>query len=730
MTNTGKLFTHTIRNDFPILIFGSIISFFLASVLMSGWPTGLHPNFSYPYSFTGDSVGAQNLIQRALDERWFFQNWRTGYPFGSNHLDFPSSDTGTIFALKVIGVLAGNSFVVAYNLFYLITFSLSFSFTYIFFRRYDISKPYSFVAGLVYAFASFHFQRIGHYFYISYFIIPLAFYLLGSLFTAASKRQRAITNISLATCSCFGAYYSIFLALLFLIAGFWSWFRTESFRLFSRIFFGALAVLFGLLINISPSLIYRAEQGKNVTVAARGANESEIYGLKITQMLLPRIDHRAPILANISKSYASQFPLVNENHTANLGLIGSVGFLFSLVGAFILLSGKRTPPILALSFCMIFFGVLFTTVGGGASILSLLVSSQVRGWNRISIVILFLTIYVFFYVFEMMYRRITNSYFASIFLIFSSVSIAFISLYDQTTSPCIACNKQLEFSFEDESDLVHKIENALPQGSAILQLPYLSFPESGGLHSLGDYDLLKPYLLSKHLRLSFGGMRGRDGDNFFARLASEPMDRQIEVASRLGFSAISVDRRGYKDSGAEIITLLNASPLISPVNLKSSNKTVVLYKIKSHGPLIPDGTSSEKIYAQSGMIKYDGLHYSGSTLAELPLQVGVFKGTTIVGNGNAGALFYGPYRKIRPGNYRLRVFGRAPTSPGSWIDVVDRQGSVQFGKFSLYPFKQAEVNILIDELIKIDQGAVNLEVRIHVEAGSDIEVSGYELLRN
>ncbi len=46
--------------------------------------------------------------------------------------------------------------------------------------------------------------------------------------------------------------------------------------------------------------------------AQRGPAESEIYGLKITQMLLPTTGHRIRHIAKFKSKYDSSAPLINK----------------------------------------------------------------------------------------------------------------------------------------------------------------------------------------------------------------------------------------------------------------------------------------------------------------------------------------------------------------------------------------------------------------------------------
>lgn len=42
--------------EWKFWVAGAILSFMLASVLLSGWPTGLIPSLSYPFSYDGDGL--------------------------------------------------------------------------------------------------------------------------------------------------------------------------------------------------------------------------------------------------------------------------------------------------------------------------------------------------------------------------------------------------------------------------------------------------------------------------------------------------------------------------------------------------------------------------------------------------------------------------------------------------------------------------------------------------
>jgi phosphoglycerol transferase len=122
---TSHLSVSTVmRSDWRWWLFGAISSFLLASILMSGCPTGLFPNLDYPFKYSGDELSHSMQAQRAM-EGWIFDNLRSGYPFGSNNLDFTGADSGNIQILKKIGLVSGE-FQTTLSLYFLISFSVTF----------------------------------------------------------------------------------------------------------------------------------------------------------------------------------------------------------------------------------------------------------------------------------------------------------------------------------------------------------------------------------------------------------------------------------------------------------------------------------------------------------------------------------------------------------------------------------------------------------------------------
>ena len=110
-------------------------------------------------------------------------------------------------------------------------------------------------------------------------------------------------------------HYAFFACFFLIIAGVSASFIKKN--IYHLMVAGILiaVISFGVLVIISPSIIYKYNRGENKEVTQRHPGESELYGMKITQLLLPVYAHRLTQLAELTHRYDADAPLVNENVT-------------------------------------------------------------------------------------------------------------------------------------------------------------------------------------------------------------------------------------------------------------------------------------------------------------------------------------------------------------------------------------------------------------------------------
>ncbi|MCB1498080.1 MAG: hypothetical protein KDJ86_20010 [Bauldia sp.] len=595
---------HYARDDWKLWIPGAILAFLLASVLMSGWPGGLIPNIAYPYAYQKDFLFHSWIAQRQI-EGWVFDNVRSGYPFGSTFLDFPIPDTAHLLIFKIISLFT-DRYYSSINIFFLLSFPIVYISSYIVSRAFGLNRWLATASSVLFTFLPFHFLRLGHTFYTWYFCIPIFFYIAWRLFDAnpvpLSRFKISfyvISAICLFIISSFGVYYTLFGIITLGISSVASAIRFgfKSNFVIGIIFVALVSI--GVIINVSPNLAYRYANGLNTEAVYRSPAAAETYGLKLIQLIYPRSSHRIEAARKYIDNYNTTHPLVNENKTSSLGLIGALGFAGGLLALLFISSGSTVDRRIAFFAINIFWLFLFGTIGGLGAVFSDLVTSMIRSWNRISVFIAFASFSVLFLLIQMVCTKGLSTRGAKVAIAAASFVLVAIGLFDQTSSYCERCQLATKEEFRTDRNFIREIERTLPNASAVYQLPYMPFPETPPLHNLNSYVLSMGFANSKTLRWSYGGIEGRAGDHFYRSLATEPVEKQIDVVRRLGFRGIYIDRRGYADHGDAIVDQFTRA-LGYPPKLVRSDRQVAFFAIEPFEDVDLDGLSDEAIMQKAG----------------------------------------------------------------------------------------------------------------------------------
>jgi len=577
------------KSDRWTMTIGAFCTFIMANVLMSGFSAIFMPNTKYPYSYSRDGLPTLALAKR-LGEGWVYQNPRSGYPFGSNNLDYPIPDVGSLSVLKILVTLF-RSPVAAVNIYFLLGFSLTFIASYAVLRKFDVNRLLSVVASTLFVFLPFHFLRLSHLFYTWYFVVPIYFLLAYRIYLGVGLVSQArlksiewvwLILLSLGVSS-FGVYYTMFGMLTILVAGI---IRSVEYRQISG-FLNAIRIsmmfFVSLVIFVIPNLVHQHLNGRNLDAAVRGPEGGEIYALKLTQLLLPKPDHIISFLGNITQQYNARFPLVNENSKVTLSLIGSLGFVFLLVRSIFRSGGSKKHSQIDLLAPVVIVLFLFGTIGGFGSLSTTIFLSYIRAWNRISIFIAFGSIAASVLVVQLLLNRFCSPARLRALMPLVASFLLVVGIVDQTSPPCLECQSDIGFAYEGDHAFVGELERILPQNSAVYQLPYMPYPEVPPLQNLETYAHLFGFIHSSHLRWSYGGMKGREGDLFFRELSKEDIVNQIKFVRNLGFEAVYINGRGYSDSGVEIMTQVTQI-LGKPILTHEDGRSAV-YQISNASPV-------------------------------------------------------------------------------------------------------------------------------------------------
>ncbi|PZO62688.1 MAG: hypothetical protein DI635_10925 [Pseudoxanthomonas suwonensis] len=515
---------------------------------------------SVPLSYDGDSLQYGYIIQSFAHSGGLSDIGNAGAPFGTQNVDFPNGDLGN---LTLAALLFAGGYGLGFNLFLLLSVALTAFSGYAIALRCRLTPRAAFLTALAFALLPFHFQRIGHLFYTNYTAAAVSLWLSLRLVSPLLDRSRKgirqatgllVIGLACAWCATTGVYYAFFTCIVLATAALVQSARTKSFHPGLRAAAMIALIVLCTTAQLLPTALNNRQNGPNAQVGKRSMVESELYALKISQMLLPVHAHRLDFAAKARESYDSQALNVNENGTSTLGALGSAGFLIALLMLFVPNLRERFPPSQQLCAVLAAVLTLYATMGGFGSLFALFVSPQIRSINRLSPFIALFSLIVAAGTLQMVWHHVVERRphwrSATPTLL---VALSVLVVLDQV-SPSFRQSRELRETtakrYADDYAFARKLASMLQPGSRVMQLPYTPYPEAPD--PLGSYTQFRNSLHAPDLDWSHGAMRGRPEANWLAEISALPPDAFVDVIQALGFSALVLDKRAFSQQMGEV----------------------------------------------------------------------------------------------------------------------------------------------------------------------------------
>lgn len=547
--------------------------------------------FDVPFTYEGDGLEYNLLTKTMIETGWWLENPMVGAPDKLEMYDYPVGNNLDFLIMKIMSVFSGN-YAVVMNMYYILGFFLTAFCSLFVFRQIRITYPVAIFGSILYSFLYYHFCRLGHFNLVSYYMIPLIILVIlwicqGEHLFIRRKRKndsdsgfeciitsKGIISLIIILITSTQSYYSFFAILLLFIATLWS--ASKSFDLVSLTNGVITGVLLALcvMLNKLPSLLYYLSKGPSFALKYRYSNETEVYGLKLIQLILPTPGHNIPFLSDIAQKYTEYRPLVNENVSATLGTIGTTGFLILLLWIF--LRGwqplqkylKERSIVLDHLSLLTISAVLIGTIGGFSAIIAQFFP-EIHAYNRISLYIAFFAILAITLILQLIFEQFrTKSYFCSLFLVLLLLILTF-GVYDQVPATyALKAGSDREKEFFTQDEFFSQIEKEMPSGSSVFILPDTGgFPNSGSQLKVKDLDSLKPYLHTRNIKWSYPTMRDRFWDNWQIDVSNSVPKDILGHLFITEFSGLLIDGYGYPDGGTDIVhmftNLTGVNPLMS-----------------------------------------------------------------------------------------------------------------------------------------------------------------------
>ncbi len=547
------------------------------ALVFQPWSARLSVPFSY--SNGGDAHFHLTLLKTICETGWYLVNPNLGAPGVMDLHDFPCIETGMVLLGRLLAVFSKDPFIIA-NVYFAMAFVLILWSALYVLRALGVSDSIAVATSLLYAFAPYHvWHGATHPHLSSYYSIPLAVLVAlwlsrGEPVLVGQGARRLPSLVACVLISLGGPYYGAFGLYLLAVGGLIGWLRRPD---WGRAIDALLPVgLIGFLLaaQLVPHWLYWYRNGANPVASFRPVDSVRLLGLRFYHLLKPVTGHRLPWLRDpnleqLRERVGNVLHLYDDTYneaviTAPLGVVAGVGFVVLLIVS--VARPIRIPFMQRVTWLRDLAGLnlaalLLVQSGGLGELIALNLTTKIRAYNRMSIVIAFLSLSTLAVLAqECRSRRWGGRWFPIVLGL-----VVVLGLSDQIPPGALPDHARDAAMFESDREFVGLIEAALPPDSQIFQLPPNSFPEFGIHFEMPDYSLFRGYLHSKRLRWSFGALRGRATERWQSSLAPLPAPALVDRLREAGFAGIYVNRRGHQGRGVTLereLTRELGSPLV------------------------------------------------------------------------------------------------------------------------------------------------------------------------
>ncbi|MEA9984431.1 hypothetical protein [Subtercola sp. RTI3] len=524
-----------------------------------------------------DQVLHYQIFSSAMHTFPYFPNSQLGFPAVQNLFFAPLFDLWSAIEVWVLSAVLPNG-IYALNIYNLLSFFAVGFTAYAFFRALTLRRLTSVVFGVAFALIPYHFYQLqlGHPFLSNYWAVPLSGILvlmvagertdpfsawIGRATTRSMRRARRWVPI-LVLCALVAwtqSYYFVFACLI--VGGIWAvklvlsfvtsggWRRAAWPTVTTFVLVGLVGVQLAVLsLNLGDRF--------STYFTARLAIESELYGGKVMNLLLPSSTSGFPLLAKPSIDYDATSTVLTTTESAVTATLVTIALILALATLLVRLLRSYGPAGTATTRLQRFtlddrVGVLlaalvgaflFFVVSGLGALIAFAVTPEIRAWTRMSVVISLFALGILAIFFDSLVRR-------GWIRVVALAAVALFAGVDQLAG--IQASYPIQATDDvAQREIAAKTDSLLGPGCGVVELPLKSFPESGNIGKMGDYDEALPYIYDEKsdLEWSYGAVAGTHSADFWYGV-TDPSVFASKVESSKA-CAILVDTYAYSDSGA------------------------------------------------------------------------------------------------------------------------------------------------------------------------------------
>lgn len=543
-------------------------------------------SLSYPTDYSGDSYEVLARI-KAVSEGNLLplhsqQVARLGAPFLADWNAYPTPDKPLMLLVgglvKLFGLYPGANLALL-----LAQVSAVVAFYWVA-RRMRAGREWAWMGALLFAFTYHSFIRgLAHFSFVFTWTVPLG--LLAVWLVAGSKRLgsgKAETWFCIAASALIGTHNPYFLFFWLQLLALALFIQALGPRRKANLFVGTAALLtsvFFFFVAHAEHWLFVAEP-RGLPLLARNYGGTERYALKAVEMFIPPAGHSWSWFGFFGERYGRWSDWRGEAFLPYVGVLGILAFVWLGIETAYRFSKKRPLPGHTVSILWI---LSYSSIGGVTNILALFISFHLfRATNRAAIFIS--AILLFFLVFRL--TRLSVRW-PRWLRWTSALGLAAVGVWDQMPpKQPRELRQQMANMVDEDRSLGRQLEEALPTGAMVFQLPVLDFPEVVPPWRLSDYEHFRLYLNTQDLRFSYGSAKFRSQGRWQHDVEQLPLKQLVRRLEDCGFSALYINRKGYEDQAARLLAKLEELGYKRRLSGKLGNQVVVFLHPDAH-PLLP-----------------------------------------------------------------------------------------------------------------------------------------------
>lgn len=535
-----------------------------------------------------------------------------GYPFGLDTAYFPDSAWIQILGARAITWLTSTVFF-GVNAVYVLSFAVAAIAAWLACRLASVPRVLSILIAVAYTAIPTHWFRIDHAWLATMYSLPVALAIALIVLTGRldqgqssgilSRREWTLACMLLCVVLALsGLYYTFYGLLLIALAVVFRFSKAPGHRAWLLNLIPLVVVGIGTLLAMAPGIGVRLTTDVEAGYQ-RPIYDAVLYAGQFVDAILPTTVSMMPVFSRLANpmiainEWASQANSFGVRWTADQGttliLIAAVALLLWLAawggGRRVAHDARLAPAdrrgarqarmtLVFLAVSAALTALWFVPFGLG-TYFSMAVTLNFRGWDRMIALFQLLLLVSLGLIIHLALLRVGQA--RRRMVLIAVVALASVTVLLDTVLPARAFySEQIAGAAErvhPASMVVEQVDQVVPAGCAILQLPYRLFPEAAPIQRLGVYEPLWFGLVDRNHPWSYGGVFGSTQDQWLQRVSADPVANLGELKA-LGFCAILVDVRGYDQAGIDAVVPQLTRSLGPPV-LAQGVEQALIYAI-------------------------------------------------------------------------------------------------------------------------------------------------------